>query len=109
MSKVAWIVVVAVAVGGCVASPLGEPSLTGLITNAGGDRILVEENPQDTAGSAKAAVRISEQTEILYSSGARASRNDLRVGERVRVWFTGPVAQSYPVQATAERIEILER
>jgi hypothetical protein len=108
MRTLAWIVV-AVAVAGCAASPLGEPSLTGLITNTSGDRILVEENPQETAGSAKAAVRISEQTEILHSSGARASRNDLLVGDRVRVWFTGPVAQSYPVQATAARIEILER
>jgi len=29
------------------------------------------------------------------------------VGARVRVWFTGPVAESFPVQATAGTVLIL--
>jgi hypothetical protein len=33
--------------------------------------------------------------------------DDLSAGQRVAVWFTGPVAESYPVQATAGAIEIL--
>jgi uncharacterized protein DUF3221 len=93
----------------CAARTLGEPSITGVVTNLQGGRILVEENPQETAGSEKASVRITEQTEIISASGNKVSLSDLRTGDRVRVWFTGPVMESYPVQATAARIEILDR
>ena len=37
-----------------------------------------------------------------------ASFQELHVGQRVEAWFQGPVAQSYPVQATAGRIVVLE-
>ena len=33
--------------------------------------------------------------------------SDLAVGQRVAVRFAGPVAESYPVQATAGDIEII--
>jgi len=33
--------------------------------------------------------------------------SDLRAGDRVAVHFTGPVAESYPVQATAADVEVL--
>lgn len=37
-----------------------------------------------------------------------APRLDARLlGQRVSVWFTGPVAESFPVQAAAARIELL--
>ena len=32
----------------------------------------------------------------------------LHAGDRVAVTFTGPVAESYPVQATAADVELLE-
>ena len=98
-----WIL--AILIAACATGPVGEPSITGVVTNISGDRILVEENPQQSAGSAKASVRITEKTEIRSSSGGTATRGDLRVGDQVRVWFTGPVMESYPVQATAARIE----
>lgn len=88
---------------------MGEPSITGVITNLEGGRILVEENPQETSGSEKAAVRTTGQTQIISASGRKVSNADLRTGDRVRVWFLGPVMESYPVQATAARIEILDR
>jgi hypothetical protein len=33
----------------------------------------------------------------------------IRPGTRVRVWFTGPVGLSYPVQATAGAVQILAK
>ena len=32
----------------------------------------------------------------------------LQVGQKVEAWFTGPVAESYPVQAVASDIVILK-
>jgi len=70
--------------------------------------VLVEggEQPQG-AVSDKASVRITTETLI-----ARAERwipaDELAVGMTVRVWFDGPVAESYPVQGSAAFIEVDE-
>lgn len=93
--------------------PAAEPSIQGIITHVdpAGEaigRILVEENPAQSAGSAKASVRITQGTRIVTVAGerARGSFQDLAVGRRARVWFTGPVMESYPVQATAEVVAV---
>jgi hypothetical protein len=47
---------------------------------------------------------------VLASSGGTvtgASAADLVTGTRVRVWFKGPVAESFPVQAAAGTVLIL--
>jgi hypothetical protein len=83
------------------------PSLTGTITriesqgrNSG--QILVEENPDETSGSDKARIKISPATHIVRRSGHIAiTAGDLRPGQRVSVWYSGPVLESYPVQASA--------
>ena len=36
------------------------------------------------------------------------SATELRVGQLVKVWFTGPVMESYPLQATAGVIVFIE-
>ena len=99
--------------------PTSPPSINGVITRVerspGGNdaiaRIVVEENPAEAAGSAKASVRLTTRTRILAGDGP-ASRPDpldaLVNGARVSVWFTGPVAESYPVQATAD-VVVVER
>ena len=57
----------------------------------------------------KATVRVSRETKIfLGRDGKPASFSFLREGFLVEVTFSGPVAESYPVQATAARIVILE-
>jgi hypothetical protein len=99
--------------------PTSQPSISGVITraervSAGNDviaRIVVEENPAESAGSAKASVRITPRTRIIAREGASSRSNPLDAlieGARVSVWFTGPVAESYPVQATAD-VVVLER
>ena len=86
------------------------PSIAGRITAVtssgdGAGTIRVEERPEDASGSAKASVRILERTAITRGS-ERAGFDALRVGQWVRVWFSGPVAESYPVQATGSAVVI---
>lgn len=67
---------------------------------------------QSRTGSTSAVVRVAPDTRILLKDGSRVSAgrfSDLHVGQLVLVWFTGPVAQSYPVQATAGVIAIVVR
>jgi hypothetical protein len=82
------------------------PSIRGTITRKVQDRLRVEEEPLDSSGSPKASVRITAATRVVRSSGESAGRDDLRQGQRVSVWFDGPVQQSYPVQATAGAVRI---
>lgn len=83
------------------------PSIEGTITETDRNgRILVEEEPDEPSGSAKAWVQLTEETRVVRPDGTTASRNDLEVGGEVSVWFTGPVAESYPVQAAADMVEL---
>jgi len=82
------------------------PSIQGTVTRKSPDRILIEEEPLDSTGSAKASVRLTSATRVLRSSGEASRRDDLRVGQKVSAWFDGPVMQSYPVQATASAVRI---
>jgi Protein of unknown function (DUF3221) len=95
------------------AAPSGPPSIRGTITSltpiAGQGVILVEERPQDQAGSNKASVTVNAATRIYrgrVGASTKGSFGDLHNGQRVDVWFSGPVLTSYPVQATASVIVI---
>jgi hypothetical protein len=95
------------------AAPAGPPSIRGTITTltplAGQGVILVEERPQDQAGTNKASVTVNAATRIYrgrVSASTKGSFGDLRNGQLVEVWFNGPVLTSYPVQATASVILI---
>lgn len=95
------------------ATPNGPPSIRGTITSltplAGQGVILVEEGPQDRAGSNKASVTVNAATRIYrgrVGASTKASFGDLRNAQLVEVWFVGPVLTSYPVQATASVIVI---
>jgi hypothetical protein len=95
------------------ATPNGPPSIRGTITSVntvgGQGVILVEERPQDRAGSDKASVTVSAATLIYHgrvSASTKGSFSDLREAQLVEVWFAGPVLTSYPVQATASVILI---
>ncbi len=106
---------------GCRASqavdiPSGPPSIRGTITNStaatGGDRlgsILVEEVPSDQSGSAKSSVRVTRETRILVRGTTGLKRGtfaDLLTGQIAEAWFTGPVMESYPTQATASVVVV---
>jgi hypothetical protein len=93
------------------AAPSGSPSIRGTVTSvsplAAQGVILVEERPQDRAGSDKASVTVNAATRIYrgrVSASTKGSFSDLHNGQLVEVWFAGPVLTSYPVQATASVI-----
>ncbi|MGQ0712093.1 MAG: DUF3221 domain-containing protein [Gemmatimonadaceae bacterium] len=106
---------VALAVAACAqqtpAVPSSPASVEGRITaiDRAGERIgsiRVEANPAETSGSDKAAVRITESTVILRGDTTRSDFKSLALQQWVRVWFTGPVRESYPVQADAGVVQI---
>ncbi|MBV9950517.1 MAG: DUF3221 domain-containing protein [Acidimicrobiia bacterium] len=80
-------------------APTGDGSLTFLV-----------QDGKDPSGTALAAsVRVPATASVLRSSGGsftKASLDQLRDGVTVQIWFTGPVAESYPVQATAGSVVI---
>lgn len=92
------------------APPTRDPDTVGIITRMSDDRatILVEERPQETAGSAKTSVRVTSDTRVwrVGATTERADARDLRVGSTVRVWLDGPVATSYPGQAKGSDVAI---
>lgn len=96
-------------------APEGIPSIIGDIEQMdqgrGGTRILVEQIPTRSAGEPIAWITLTESTRVLARADGRtttASAGELAVGTRVYVWFTGPVAESFPVQATAGTV-LIER
>lgn len=99
----------------CVAAPPppqaaatadGEPYIRGTITSVSDRGVMIEEKPDQRSGSAKAMLRVSDETQIVSADGAPKTRGDLRSGQRVSAWTTGQIMESYPVQAAARKIVI---
>jgi hypothetical protein len=92
--------------------PATPPSIAGTITSVDIDgehlgSLRVEAEPGVEAGSDKAVVRVEQATALLNDSGQKIGLSQFKVGRKVRAWFTGPVRESYPVQADASTV-ILE-
>ncbi len=96
--------------------PTEEPSITGEVTSlTRGDGIvtlLVEAPPRPPESSYaplydKASVTVTRDTDIFEADGTVATIERLEQGQRVRAWFTGAVAESYPVQARASAVQVL--
>lgn len=108
-----FLIVTCLAITSCVAPTTSDMIVTsdaayirGPITQMTDRGILVEENPNESSGSNKAFLRLTADTQIGSADGRALTRNELRVGQRVAVWVTGEVRESYPVQATARRIMV---
>ena len=73
--------------------------------------IAVEGDAEDDTGYSSAWVRINQSTTIRWSTpgdAATATIAELEPGMRVEVRFSGAVALSDPVQATAAEITIID-
>jgi hypothetical protein len=104
--------------------PSAEADIQGIVTEVGrvpqegkgsggvGERVgvvLVEENPDEETGSQKDSVTVTKATKLFERRGRDLTQirfDDLKVGQRARAWYTGPVAESYPRQATARVIVV---
>lgn len=69
--------------------------------------VLIEGEKEPDTSNDKASVRVTAKTRLVNSAGEKVSFAYLRVSQRVEARFTGPVAESYPVQAVAAEIWIL--
>ena len=67
--------------------------------------IYVEGSSDNGAEYDKANVAITKDTTIYADE--KAAFEDLAVGQYVRIFFEGPVMESYPVQATAKQVNIV--
>ena len=104
--------------------PSAEADIHGIITEVGrlpqetnGDAsvgkrvgvVLIEENPDEEAGSQKDSVTVTKATKLLERRGQDLTPiafDGLKIGQQARAWYTGPVAESYPRQATARVIVV---
>lgn len=107
--------------GGCTgdgdgAPETGDPDIRGVITSisaGSGDvtgSVRIEGAIAQDTEYDKAVVRVEDDTKIYRRSGEQlteATFAGLAVGQTVEAWFTGPVAESYPVQAKASQIVIV--
>lgn len=85
--------------------------ITGIVTSVGDSEVLIEANPGERSGSDKSYVRVTPDTRIWkQSNGDKVTGvfEDLKTGSRVKARFSGPVAESYPSQATAASIVMLD-
>ena len=73
--------------------------------------VLIEGKLQSDTSFDKASVTVTDKTKIYREDAQGRHLVDfsyLRVGQIVAATFTGAVAESYPVQATASEIVILK-
>jgi hypothetical protein len=111
----AWTSAAAIVAFGCGQAPTSVPSrgadIAGRVTTItpGGEwigTVRVEAVPADTSGSPKADVRVGPGTTIVGPDQHNLDFSGMAVGQWVRVWYSGPVAESYPVQAGAATVVI---
>ena len=110
------ILIAVVALSACApALPSREPDIRGTITSltrSGADGSLLIEGEPGGTGDAKASVRITPKTklfrEVAGASPEPITLDDIDEGMQADAWFTGPVAESYPVQATGEAVLVSE-
>jgi hypothetical protein len=93
--------------------PTATPDIIGTIRRAddsGSVRVvLIEQDSTRSAGYPVATVYVTGETRVLRQTPGgivTARPAELAVGTRVRAWFTGPVRESYPVQADAATVLI---
>ena len=90
------------------APPSRAPDIRGTITQVSRSEertsVLIEEQPGTTSGSDKSWVTIPAGASLLRREAAGYRpfpAGELAAGMRASAWFEGPVAESYPTQATA--------
>lgn len=91
-----------------------KPSITGIVQDIAtgkGDKAVPGRFLIHGQGDYdKASVKVTDKTVIKIGEGKEAKEgkfSDIKKGTKLIVWFTGPVAESYPVQATAGKIVIM--
>jgi beta-N-acetylhexosaminidase len=72
--------------------------------------IFVEGSLESDTTYDKASITISNKTKVINKDNKKKiSRADLKVDMQVEVVFEGPVRESYPVQADAKEVRVLDK
>lgn len=81
----------------------------GYIVETGEDSLLITEWTEGSENPFVEALtlRVTEEAELSDASGNAMAFEDFQVGDFVEAWTIGPVAESYPGQATAAKIVLL--
>ena len=93
-----------------------EPDLVGWIDDVqqaqgGGKLGQLLVNSPDNKTSDKFIVTVTDETMVGVQVGGSQHQADFDIlifGQKVEIWFSGPVMESYPAQVTAERIIITD-
>jgi hypothetical protein len=75
--------------------------------SAGAVALLVVADGSAGGDYDRASVSVGPGAVVWTVSARRGAGSDITQGARVAVWFEGPVAESYPVQAKAGVVQIL--
>lgn len=88
--------------------------IAGIVTSVSGRTdgltVLVESDPSTPTAGQKASVAVTSGTRITrraQGGDLAATMRDLVPGAVVEVWFDGPAAMSYPIQAKAQALVIV--
>ena len=97
-----------------IQEPGFQVGIRGIITDISltedGASIMVEGQVEQDTVYDRASVRINADTMIQKDDMSRLFEvSDLRLGDTVEVFFSGPVAESYPVQGTAAIVRIITK
>ena len=101
---------------GDAAPGANDPDIRGVITSISdgtGDvigSVRIEGTIDEDTSYDKAVVRVEGDTLLFRQVGSAMMEitfADLTVGQTVEAWFTGPIAESYPVQVKASQIVIV--
>lgn len=113
VSAISLLVVLAAA--GCMESgaPAEPPSIRGTVVTIdlsadGSGSFLVEGEIESDTQYDRASVGVTGATRWYDADGRPAGSGVLAIGSQVEVWFEGPVAESYPVQATAGAVKVTQ-
>lgn len=110
-AMVSLAVMIVVSLASCteLKPPDRAPDISGTIMSVDQGSILVVDTEGTGSGHTQAAVSVTPTT-LVFEQGPDGVEvvleAELVSGSGADVWFTGPVAESFPVQATAEAMVI---
>lgn len=82
--------------------------VTDVAMSSGELTMMVEATGSDYGMYDKASVRVGADTVVVTQDGKTAAMEQIGKGDAVEVVFSGPVAESYPVQGKALRVKIMD-
>jgi hypothetical protein len=80
--------------------------ITAIVRAGSSASVRIEANPNSATLGLKAVAQVDGQTLVLLPGRAPGDQRSLALGQWVRVWFDGAVAQTYPVQGTAGTVVV---